>query len=372
MEPKIYNVNVTSEEVLTTPAELKKQLPISAKAAQNVYSSRKTIENILDRTDHRILVVVGPCSIHDMKAAYEYAAKLYSLQQELKDQLFILMRVYFEKPRTTVGWKGLINDPDMDDSFNIKKGLSLGRRLLHDLAEMGLPAATEALNAIVPQYIQDLISWSAIGARTTESQTHREMSSGLSTPIGFKNGTDGSLAVAINALQSVISAHSFLGINQAGQVAVLKTRGNSYSHIVLRGGGGKTNFDSVSVADCEAVLKKAKLPINIMIDVSHANSGKNPDYQPLVLKDVIHQIVEGNQSIIGVMIESNLKKGNQPIQSDKAKMEYGVSVTDGCIDWETTAKILTEAAASLKTILPQRQQSIAQSDSSASSAPSKA
>lgn len=369
MEPKIYNVNVTSEEVLTTPAELKKQLPISDKAAQNVYSSRKIIENILDRNDPRILVVVGPCSIHDMKAAHEYAIKLHNLQQELKDQLFILMRVYFEKPRTTVGWKGLINDPDMDDSFNINKGLILGRRLLHDLAEIGLPAATEALNAIVPQYIQDLISWSAIGARTTESQTHREMSSGLSTPIGFKNGTDGSLTVAINALQSVISAHSFLGINQAGQVAVLKTRGNSYSHIVLRGGGGKTNFDSVSVADCEAVLKKTKLPVNIMIDVSHANSGKNPDHQPLVLKDVINQIVEGNQSIIGVMIESNLKKGSQPIQSDKDKMEYGVSVTDGCIDWETTERILREAASSLQTILPQRQQAIAQS---AQLAPSKA
>lgn len=361
MEPKIYNVNVTSEEVLTTPAELKKQLPISDQARQNVYSSRKTIENILDRKDHRLLVVVGPCSIHDIKAANEYAAKLDRLRRELEEQLFILMRVYFEKPRTTIGWKGLINDPDMDDSFDINKGLLLGRRLLHNLAEMGLPAATEALNAIVPQYIQDLISWSAIGARTTESQTHREMSSGLSTPIGFKNGTDGSLTVAINALQSVSSPHSFLGINQAGQVAVLKTRGNPYAHIVLRGGGGKTNFDSVSVANCETVLKKANLPSNIMVDVSHANSGKNPDHQPLVLKDVINQIAEGNRSILGVMIESNLRKGNQPIQVDKNKMQYGVSVTDGCIGWETTERILRDAALALRAILPKRRQAASQS-----------
>ena len=354
MRPEIYNINVTSEEVLTSPAELKKELPISEIAARNIYKSRKTIESILDRKDPRLLVVVGPCSIHDVKAANEYAQKLHKLHQELGEQFYILMRVYFEKPRTTVGWKGLINDPNMDDSFDINKGLKLGRRLLHNLAEIGLPAATEALNAIVPQYIQDLITWSAIGARTAESQTHREMSSGLSTPVGFKNGTDGSLTVAVNALRSVNSPHSFLGINQEGQVAVLKTRGNPYSHIVLRGGGGKTNFDSVSVAHCETVLKKEKLLPNIMIDVSHANSGKNPDHQPLVLKDVINQIIEGNQSIIGIMIESNLKKGSQKIQADKKDMEYGVSVTDGCINWEITEKILRAAARSLAPVLSNR------------------
>lgn len=354
MQSKIYNVNVLSEQVLISPAALKKKLPVSDIAARNVYDSRKIVESILDRTDHRLLVVVGPCSIHDLKAAYEYAHNLHELAAELSNNLFILMRVYFEKPRTTVGWKGLINDPDMDDSFDITKGLTQGRKLLHDLAELGLPVATEALNAIVPQYIQDLISWSAIGARTTESQTHREMSSGLSTPIGLKNGTDGGLIVAINALKSVSSSHSFLGINANGQVAVLRTRGNPYAHIVLRGGGGKTNFDSVSVADCEKALHTVQLSPNIMIDVSHANSGKNPDHQPLVIKDVTNQIVEGNQSIMGLMIESNLNKGNQPIVADKKKLKYGVSVTDGCIDWPTTQKALRETAQAIQSILPRR------------------
>ena len=354
MQFNLYNINILSEKVLISPEDLKKKLPVADIAARNVYSSRKTVESILARADPRLLIVVGPCSIHDRKAAYEYAEKLHQLAAELKNSFFILMRVYFEKPRTTVGWKGLINDPDMDDSFNITKGLTQGRELLHHLAEIGLPAATEALNAIVPQYIQDLISWSAIGARTTESQTHREMSSGLSTPIGFKNGTDGGLTVAINALKSVSSSHSFLGINAEGQVAVIRTRGNPYSHIVLRGGGGKTNFDSVSVADCERVLAAAQLPQNIMIDVSHANSGKNPDHQPLVIKDVTHQIMEGNQSIIGLMIESNLKKGNQSIVVDKRKLKYGVSVTDGCIDWRTTERSLREMAQAVQDFLPPR------------------
>ena len=350
----IYNVNVLSEEVLISPTELQKKAPINPAIEEHILQSRQTVEAILKRQDPRLLVVVGPCSVHDVKAAYEYAQKLKALADELQDTLFLSMRVYFEKPRTTVGWKGLINDPDLDDRFDIAKGLLVGRQLLIQLAEMRLSVATEALNAIVPQYIQDLVTWSAIGARTTESQTHREMSSGLSTPIGFKNGTDGGLEVAINALKSVSSPHSFLGINQAGQVAVLKTSGNPYAHIVLRGGGGKTNFDSVSVADCEEVLKKNNLAPNIMIDTSHANSGKNPDHQPLVLANVVNQIVEGNRSIIGVMIESNLNKGNQPIGKDLTKLKYGVSVTDGCIDWATTEAMLREASDTLKPVLKKR------------------
>lgn len=353
-DSKLYNVNVLAEEVLITPQKLKEELPITEKAYNNIFRARKVIENILNRKDPRIICVVGPCSIHDLKAAYEYADKLKELAEKTQDSLYILMRVYFEKPRTTIGWKGLINDPNMNDSFNISLGLHKGRKLLLDLAEMGMPAATEALNAIVPQYIQDLICWSAIGARTAESQTHREMSSGLSTAVGFKNGTDGSLTVAINALESVLSPHSFLGINNEGQVAVLKTSGNKQAHIVLRGGGGKTNFDSVSVASCEKELKKNGLAANIMIDVSHANSGKNHKYQPLVLEDVMNQIVKGNKSIIGIMIESNLHEGNQSINLTKSKMKYGVSVTDACIGWKTTEKILLESADKIKESLSQR------------------
>ncbi len=351
---RIYNINVLSEEVLISPQELQREIPTDATIENNVHKARTTVENILKRKDHRLLTVVGPCSVHDVKAAREYATKLKELSRELEDSLFILMRVYFEKPRTTVGWKGLINDPDLDDSFDIAKGLLIGRKFLTELARMDLPVATESLNAIVPQYIQDLVTWSAIGARTAESQTHREMSSGLSTPVGFKNGTDGGLAVAINALKSVNAPHSFLGINRAGQVSILKTKGNPYAHVVLRGGGGKTNFDSVSIADCEAVLKKSKLPPNIMVDTSHANSGKNPEHQPLVFADLVNQIVKGNRSIIGVMIESNLKSGNQPIGKDPKKLKYGVSVTDGCIDWKTTEKMLREAAATLKPVLKKR------------------
>ncbi|MCH9665412.1 MAG: 3-deoxy-7-phosphoheptulonate synthase [Gammaproteobacteria bacterium] len=350
----VYNVNVASEKVIITPEELKKQLPLTTKAGENVVRARAVVDNILDGKDPRLMIVIGPCSIHDMQAAYEYAEKLKELSAKVDDCLYLIMRVYFEKPRTTVGWKGLINDPGMDDSFDINKGLKYGRKLLLDLAEMDMPTATEALNAIVPQYVQDLICWTAIGARTTESQTHREMSSGLSTAVGFKNGTDGNLTVAINALESALHPHSFLGINNAGQVAVLKTKGNTKAHIVLRGGGGKTNFDSVSVAHCESELKKNKLKPNIMIDASHANSGKNHKHQPLVVEDVMNQVLKGNKAIIGLMIESNLHEGNQSILADKSKMKYGVSVTDACIDWKTTEKVLLESAAKLREIIPQR------------------
>jgi 3-deoxy-7-phosphoheptulonate synthase len=284
----------------------------------------------------------------------DYARRLQRLAQELSDTLYIVMRVYFEKPRTTVGWKGLINDPHLDDSFKLEEGLHLGRRLLLDILELGLPTSTEALDPISPQYLQDLISWSAIGARTTESQTHREMASGLSSAVGFKNGTDGGLTVATNALQSVASPHRFLGINRQGQVSVFTTKGNSYGHIVLRGGSAGPNYDSVHIKLCEQALEKAGVPVNVMVDCSHANSSKQPELQPLVVENVANQILEGNRSIVGLMIESNLKAGNQPIPQNLQDLEYGVSITDGCIDWETTEACLRAMRDKLKQVLPQR------------------
>jgi len=351
---QVEDLNIVSQEVLITPAELKKALPMTDKAQQVVEQGRKTVRDILDRKDPRLIVVIGPCSIHDTKAAMEYAHKLKDLAEKVKDTLYIVMRVYFEKPRTTVGWKGLINDPYMNDSFKIQDGLHVGRNLLLDIAELGLPAATEALDPISPQYLQDLISWSAIGARTTESQTHREMASGLSCAVGFKNGTDGGLTVAINALQSVSNSHRFLGINKDGGVAVTHTRGNEYGHVVLRGGNGKPNYDSVSVALCEKTLTEAGVSTNIMIDCSHANSNKDHNLQTLVLENVCNQIVEGNTSIIGVMIESHLSAGNQKIPKNLSQLEYGVSVTDACIDWAATEKSLLEIDTKLKPVLSNR------------------
>ena len=264
------------------------------------------------------------------------------------------MRVYFEKPRTTTGWKGLINDPHMDDSFKIEDGLHIGRKLLLDILELGLPTSTEALDPISPQYMADCISWSAIGARTTESQTHREMASGLSSAVGFKNGTDGGLAVAVNALKSVSKPHSFLGINKEGQVSVIKTRGNTYGHVVLRGGSQGPNYDSVHVKLCEAELEKAGVSGNIVVDCSHANSSKQPELQPLVMENVTNQILEGNRSIVGLMLESHINKGNQPIPDDLSRLEYGVSVTDGCIDWDTTQSAIRNMRDTLKGVLPGR------------------
>ncbi|WP_312921529.1 3-deoxy-7-phosphoheptulonate synthase [Stutzerimonas nitrititolerans] len=350
----IDDLNVASNDTLITPEQLKHELPLTASALQTVSHGRQVVRDILDGKDHRLFIVVGPCSIHDLKAAREYAERLKVLAEKVSDSLFLVMRVYFEKPRTTVGWKGLINDPFMDDSFKIQDGLHIGRKLLLELAEMGLPAATEALDPISPQYLQDLISWSAIGARTTESQTHREMASGLSSAVGFKNGTDGSLTVAINALQSVSSPHRFLGINQAGGVSIVTTKGNSYGHVVLRGGNGKPNYDSVSVALCEQELGKASIRPNIMVDCSHANSNKDPALQPLVMENVANQIVEGNQSIIGLMVESHLGWGNQSIPKDRSELRYGISVTDACIDWDTTEKAVLSMHAKLKDVLPKR------------------
>ncbi|MCF7203497.1 3-deoxy-7-phosphoheptulonate synthase [Pseudomonas oligotrophica] len=351
----IDDLNVASNETLITPEQLKHELPLTAAAARTVAHGRQVVRDILDGKDHRLFLVVGPCSIHDLKAAHEYAGRLKELAEKVSDSLFLIMRVYFEKPRTTVGWKGLINDPYMDDSFKIQDGLHIGRKLLLDLAEMGLPTATEALDPISPQYLQDLISWSAIGARTTESQTHREMASGLSSAVGFKNGTDGSLTVAINALQSVSSPHRFLGINQAGGVSIVTTKGNNYGHVVLRGGNGKPNYDSVSVAVCEQELNKAKVALNIMIDCSHANSNKDPALQPLVMDNVANQILEGNQSIVGLMVESHLGWGNQSIPKDLSQLKYGVSITDACIDWETTEKAVLSMHNKLRNVLPERQ-----------------
>ncbi|SFR46242.1 3-deoxy-D-arabinoheptulosonate-7-phosphate synthase [Marinobacter daqiaonensis] len=351
---QLENLNVASQEPLITPEALKREMPLTDAAAVTVTEGRQTIYDILDGKDHRLFVVVGPCSVHDVEAAREYASRLKKLADELSDTLYIVMRVYFEKPRTTVGWKGLINDPHLNDSFDIEQGLHIGRRLLLDIAEMGLPTATEALDPISPQYLQDSISWSAIGARTTESQTHREMSSGLSMAIGFKNGTDGSLDVAVNAMKSVSHPHSFLGIDQQGKVAIIRTRGNQYGHVVLRGGGGKPNYDSVSVALCEQALDKAGLRKSIMVDCSHANSNKDPGIQPLVMQDVAHQIQEGNTSIQSLMVESNLNWGNQSIPENLDDLKYGVSVTDACIDWETTEKALRDMRDRLKDVLPKR------------------
>ena len=342
----LENLNVVSQLTLLPPSQLHDDIPVTTQATRTVSEARRTLAAILSGHDPRLFVVVGPCSIHDIKAAMEYARKLKALADELKEQLFIVMRVYFEKPRTTVGWKGLINDPRMDDSFRIDEGLHVARRLLVDLNEMGLPCGTEALDPITPHYLGDLIAWSAIGARTTESQTHRELASGLSSPVGFKNGTDGNLDVALNAMLSAAQPHAFLGINGDGQVAVTQTRGNAFGHLILRG-GSVPNYDSVAVSEAEAALKAAKLPVNIVVDCSHANSRKNHALQNLVLKDVVHQIADGNRAIKGVMLESNLFEGNQKL-GRLEDLRYGVSITDACLGWDTTAEALREAAARLR------------------------
>ncbi len=353
-ETAIENLNVEAQEVLITPASLKAALPMSDAAKAVVAAGRETVRNILDGKDHRMFVVVGPCSIHDVDLAMDYAKRLKALADELQDTLLIVMRVYFEKPRTTVGWKGLINDPYLNDTFKIEEGLHIGRKLLLDISELGLPTSTEALDPISPQYLQDCIAWSAIGARTTESQTHREMASGLSSAVGFKNGTDGGLEVAMNAIGSAVKPHRFLGINNEGQVSVIHTRGNRYAHVVLRGGSAGPNYDSVHIKLCEAALAKAGYPQNIMVDCSHANSNKQPELQPLVIENVTNQVLEGNTSIVGLMIESNIKPGNQKIPEDLSQLEYGVSVTDGCIGWEDTEAALRDMRDRLREVLPKR------------------
>lgn len=346
-QDSLHNVNITDEYVLLTPKQLKEEYPLSEKLRKQIEQSRQTIADIIHKRDPRKLIVIGPCSIHDPNAAIEYAKRLKQLSEQVSDKLYIVMRVYFEKPRTTVGWKGLINDPNLDGSFDVVKGLRIARKLLLDLAELGLPLATEALDPITPQYLADMFSWSAIGARTTESQTHREMASGLSMAVGFKNGTDGNLGVAINAMQASAMGHSFMGINQQGQVTVLSTKGNPDGHVILR--GGKTpNFEAVYVTECEQSLRKAGLPEAIMIDCSHGNSNKDYRRQPLVAENVLSQLVAGNQSIIGLMIESHLFAGNQSSEQPFAQMQYGVSITDACIDWQTTEMLLVTFAQTLR------------------------
>ena len=336
------NTRIIDRRKVPAPYELVNEYPINEEISKLVYGTRNEVSQILHDKDDRLFVVVGPCSIHDPESAIEYAEKLAIENKKYSQNLLLIMRVYFEKPRTTVGWKGFINDPNLDDSFEIESGLKIGRALLRDILELGLPTATEALDPITPQYLHDLISWSAIGARTTESQTHREMASGLSSPVGFKNGTDGGLAVAVNALQSVANPHRFLGINSEGKVSVFETSGNRYGHIVLRGGRNGPNYSAEQIAQCEIALEAASLDANIMVDCSHANSEKNPALQPAVAQNVGEQIAKGNQSIIGLMLESHLEAGNQPIPEDSSALRYGVSVTDACIDWKTTESLIFE------------------------------
>jgi 3-deoxy-7-phosphoheptulonate synthase len=347
---EIDNINVDSVEVLDPPEKLRAELAMTEAAFTTVKEGRRQIEAILDGSDRRLFAVVGPCSIHDPAAAMEYARRLRALADEIKDVIMVVMRVYFEKPRTTVGWKGLINDPDMDDSFHIAKGLRLGRRLLLDINTLGLPAGSEALDPVSPQYLSDLMSWSAIGARTTESQTHREMSSALSMPVGFKNGTDGSVEVALNALESAGSPHHFLGVNQQGQSAVIHTKGNKYGHVILRGGSKGPNFDRVHVSQVLDALAQRSLRQALVVDCSHANSNKDHQRQPLVLEDVVEQAVVGQRALVGVMIESNLNPGKQAIPKDLGQLKYGVSVTDACVGWETTEAMLRKAASRLRAV----------------------
>ena len=341
------NLNIVDIFPLTSPKNLKEKLPVSENASDTVIQARNTIKRLLAGEERRLLMIVGPCSIHDPEAARDYALRLKKLAVEVSETILIAMRVYFEKPRTTVGWKGLINDPDLDGSHKINKGIELARKILLETNNLGLPCATETLDPITPQYLADLISWSAIGARTTESQTHREMASGLSMPVGFKNGTDGGLNVALNAMNSALQQHHFLGINPEGISSVIQTSGNPHVHLVLRGGNNGPNYDAVSVHIAADALASGGLPKAIMIDCNHANSGKDPSRQELVLRNTIMQIKDGDQSIIGTMIESNINGGNQLI---KPKMKYGVSVTDACLDWENTHRIILDAHTALKNI----------------------
>ncbi len=337
----LNNVNIQSITLLPTPREIRQQFPQTPATRRTVARARETIERILDREDPRLLAIVGPCSIHDLDAAMEYATRLQALAEKIQDSVVVVMRVYFEKPRTTVGWKGFINDPDMDDTFRMDEGLRRARRFLLTVAELGLGAADEALDPITPQYLGDLISWTAIGARTAESQTHRELASGLSMPVGFKNSMDGGFTSAINAIKAATQPHHFLGITELGRPAVFGATGNPYPHLVLRG-GLKPNYSADQVQACEKALKAAGLPVRIIIDCSHGNSNKDPGKQAEVLANVTEQLEAGSPSIVGIMLESNLEWGSQPMAADPSQLKYGVSITDACIDWPTTESLLLE------------------------------
>jgi 3-deoxy-7-phosphoheptulonate synthase len=344
---KTSDINVVETRALPSPAALLADLPKTESQADFVTRSRREIHRLIFTDDKRFLLIVGPCSIHDLEAGRDYARRLAALAAEVSDRVMIVMRVYFEKPRTTVGWKGLIMDPHLDGSHDIAAGLRLGRRFLRDVLDLGLPTATEFLDPITPQYMADLVCWGAIGARTTESQTHRQMASGLSMPLGFKNSTDGSFQAAINAIKAASQPQTFLGINLDGSASAIVTRGNPDCHIVLRGGAAGPNYSPTHIARTEELLAKAGLPKAILVDASHDNSAKQPERQPEVLQALIAQITAGNNSIMGAMIESNLAAGNQAFPQPKEKLRYGVSITDGCIDWPTTEKLIRELHAAL-------------------------
>jgi 3-deoxy-7-phosphoheptulonate synthase len=347
MAIRVENVNVAGIRPLTTPHQLKRALPAPESVTDMIASSRAAIADIIEGRDPRFLIICGPCSIHDPAAAYEYAARLAPLAAELQDRLFVVMRTYFEKPRTTVGWKGLINDPHLDGSNDIAAGLTKAREVLLGVCELGLPTATEMLDPIVPQYISDLVAWASIGARTTESQTHREMASGLSMPVGFKNSTDGNSLIAVQAMLSARSSHHFLGIDDHGCTAIVETTGNNWGHLILRGGSAGPNYDAASVAAAAALLEKSGLPARLVVDCSHANSGKDPARQPTVLADVVAQRAAGQSALAGAMLESYLVAGRQDLS---ANLTYGQSVTDGCLGWDETETALRDTYAALEGI----------------------
>ena len=353
------DLHVIETRPLLSPAFIKSEFPLTDSMAQLVTQTRNRIRNILEGTDPRILVVVGPCSIHDVAAAAEYGQKLVKLRSQFADTLEIVMRVYFEKPRTTVGWKGLINDPHLDNSYDINTGLRTARKLLLDLANLGLPAATELLDPITPQYIADLICWTAIGARTTESQIHRQMASGLSMPVGYKNGTDGSFTAAINAMLTAKISHHFLGINQDGLASIVKTTGNPDGHLVLRGGAAKPNYAQQDIEIAANALKQKAMNPRLMVDCSHGNSSKDYNKQSIVMDSIVQQVKAGKDNIMGVMVESHLIEGNQSISHNKEDLIYGQSITDACVNWDTTEVMLQSLADAVAQGRPSIQQNMA-------------
>ncbi len=341
--PSTQNVNVASLDPLISPGDLEARLPLTDASRTTVLTGRQAVEAVLRGEDPRLLVVAGPCSIHDPDAALEYAGRLAQLAEQVADRLLVVMRVYFEKPRTTVGWKGLVNDPRLDGSFDVSRGLDLARKLLLDITALGLPAGTEFLDPVTPQYLDDLVSWAAIGARTTESQTHRQMASGLSMPVGFKNATNGSLQVALDAMQSALSPHHFIGIDEQGRACVVHTKGNTYGHVILRGGSDGSNYDPADIAVAAERLNAAGLSPRLVVDCSHANSGKVSAQQEVVWDSLVQQRMDGTTAITGMMLESNLEEGNQSIPEDLSKLRYGVSVTDACLGWDKTRELLLRA-----------------------------
>ena len=346
MQPT-QQIHIRGTTPLISPRDLLQQIPMSVAANRTVVRGRDELIRVLDGRDPRLLAVVGPCSIHDEHAAIEYAEKLQAVSEDIKSTTLVIMRVYFEKPRTVMGWKGLINDPGLDGSFEIETGLRRARQLLLRINEMGMPAATEMLEPITPQYVADLVTWAAIGARTTESQTHRQMASGLSMPVGYKNGTDGNLEIAIQAMQAAQNPHSFLGIDTDGRTCVIHTTGNPYGHLILRGGRSGPNYDAQNVKAAAEALSAAKLPPYLMVDCSHANSDKDYTKQATVWRDAVAQRAEGNRHIVGLMLESNLVAGSQKLTTDLSQLKYGISITDGCIGWEQTEELLRDAHAAL-------------------------